>query len=112
MLSIYKMSSFAIAAAISASLLLSVASVATAAEPATATSGTQAPSTVAMKASISKSQAKQIVKDHLKDSGKRGLRVSSVRAQGAFWLVSVKTATGLAAATMRVDKNSGELSRA
>ena len=110
MFSIYKISSFAIAAAISASLLLSVTSVATAAE--TSAAGVQAASVEAAEAQISRREAKQIVKDYLKDSGKRGLRVSSVRAQGDYWLVSVKTATGLPATTMKVDKNSGDVSRA
>lgn len=112
MFSIYKISSFAIAAAISASLLLSVTSIATAAETSVAAPGVQAASINEAKAQISRREAKQIVKDYLKDSGKKGLRVSSVRAQGDYWMVSVKTATGLQATTMKVDKTSGDVSRA
>ena len=110
MFSIYKIGSLAVAAAISASLLLSVTSVATAAETTAPMAVAKASQANTAKAAVSRREAKQIVKDHLKDTGRQNLRVTSVRTQGDYWLVSVKTATGLHAATMKVDKNSGELS--
>ena len=63
MFSFYTISSFAIAAAISTSLLLSVPSVATAAEYAVAAPGVPAASIDAAKAQSSRREAKQIVKD-------------------------------------------------
>lgn len=110
MFSIQKIGSLAIATAISASLLLSATSLATAAETTAPIAVAKASQTNAAKAAISKSEAKQIVEDHLKDVGRPNLRVTSVRTRGDYWIVSVKTTTGLHAATMKVDKNSGELS--
>lgn len=107
MLSIYKMSSFAIAAAISASLLMSVSTVARAADTTTA-----AEPMVLAASDISRTEAKKLVRAHLKSEGKRGFRVGNTVRRNGMWIVTVTNRDGIAVYKMTVDAASGELSRA
>lgn len=105
MFSFYKISTLAIVAAISASALMSVGSVARAEE-------TAAEPIVMAFAEISRTEARKIVKEQLKADGKRTLRVgNTVRGDGT-WIVTVTTAQGTPVYKVEVDAVSGELSRA
>lgn len=107
MFSIYKISTFAIVAAISASALMSLGSVASATETTTA-----AEPMVMAAAQISRTDARQLVRAYLKEEGKRGLRVgSTVRGMGT-WIVTVTSNQGMPVYKIIVDAVSGELSRA
>lgn len=107
MFSIYKVSTLAIVAAISASALMSIGSVARAEEPTAASE----PMVVAF-AQVSRTEARRIVREQLKADGKRSLRVGETVKRKGTWIVTVTTIAGITVYKVKVDADSGELSRA
>ena len=109
MFTIYKASTIAIVAAISTSLLLSVGSVAMAAE--TPVAAAEAPVPTIVNGAVSRGEARKIVNDYLKSSDKRNLRAGRTNGDGEFWTVKISTPMGADAGEMKVNVNSGELSK-
>lgn len=107
MFSIYKVSSFAIIAAISATVLMSTSSIA-----ATTSKAEAAPMTIAFAETISRNDARQMVRSQLKDNGKRHLRVGQTVKRKGSWIVSVNTASNIFLYKVKIDAVSGEMSRA
>lgn len=110
MFSIYQVSKIAVIAAVSTTMLLSVSSLASAAET-TVGAESAAPSTISAEAQITRSDARKIVNDYLKSNGKRNLRAGRTSGDGDHWVVKISTPMGVDAGTMRVDRVSGELSK-
>lgn len=106
MFSIYKVSSFAIVAAISATVLMSTSSIA-------ATQGTAeaAPMTVAFADAITRSEARQMVRDQFANSTRKGLRLGHTSKRRGAWVVSVVSVEGVPVYKVKIDAVSGEMSR-
>lgn len=108
MFSIYKVGTFVAVAAISASVLMSTSSIAAAAQP---TEAEAAPMVVAFAQTVTRSEARRMVRDQLRADGNRKLRIGETSRGDGAWLVTVTTVHGTPAYTVRVDSVSGELSR-
>lgn len=108
MFTIYKAGTIAIVTAISTSLLLSVSSVAMAAEAPVVAA---APATTIVQGAVSRGDARKIVNDYLKANGKRNMRAGRTHGDGEFWTVKISTPMGVHAGEMKVNVNSGELSK-
>lgn len=109
MFSTTKTTSFAIAALIAASMATSLSSIALAA-PSMAPDAATA-QILAQKAEVTRSDARKIVNDYLKEKNKRNLAAGRTTADGDDWVVKIKTPSGLNVGTMRVNRFSGELSQ-
>lgn len=108
MFSIYKVGTFAAVAVISASVLMSTSSIAAPAQP---TEAEAAPMVVAFAQTVTKSEARRMVRDQLRADGNRKLRVGTTSRSNGAWLVTVTSVEGIPVYTVRVDSVSGELSR-
>lgn len=107
MFSTYKVSGFAVAAAISASVLMSASSMA-------ATTGTvqAAPMTIAFADTISRSEAREMVREQIANDTRKGLRLGKTTKRSGAWIVSVVSVQGIPVYKVRIDVVSGEMSRA
>lgn len=107
MFSIYKVSSFAVVAAISATVLMSTSSIAA------ATGTTEAaPMTTAFSDTISRSQAREMVREQIANDTRKGLRLGKTTKRNGAWVVSVVSVQGIPVYKVKIDVVSGEMSRA
>lgn len=109
MFSIYKVSSLAVAAVVSASVLMSANAIA---ETPGSAQAQETPMVLAAGDTISRSEARSMVRDQLKANGNRKLRVGSTSRSHGAWIVTVVTSQGTPAYKVRIDAVSGEMSRA
>lgn len=104
------------AAALSASLLVSGTSFAApsqsfAGAPASAANDLSNLTKANQSVDVSRSEARRIVNNYLKKEGKKNLRAGKTTATDNYWVVEIKSPSGLVAGTMKVNRVSGELSK-
>lgn len=107
MFSNYKVSTIAIVAALSASVMMPASSMA-----ATGNKAEAAPMVIAFADTVSRTEARAMVRDQLRSSGVRDLRLGQTKRRKGAWLVTVTTNAGIAVYVVKVDIASGEMSRA
>ncbi len=95
--------STAVVAAISLAVVTSVSSIARAGETEEAT-----PMQLAV-GFVSRTEAKKIVRAHLKENDLKNFRVSDTERDGEFWVVIVSTLQGTPVKEYRVNSATGEL---
>ena len=108
MFSIYKTSTIALVAIVATSMALSLSSV-TSAQSHQFVPTAEAATTGAVE--VSRSDARSIVNEYLRDNGKRNLRAGRTHADGDYWVVKISTPMGVDAGALKVHRVSGELSK-